>query len=216
MGSNKFGFTILSCLLLSSLALGALGWFVIPNSPQLFGKSIRRVNTKEKIVALTFDERGQRFPETVKQIYKAGHELGNHTWSHRVLIYKSYDFIKKQIESTDKLLRDLGYTGSIHFRSPKGMKFIALPRVLAQMNRPNILFDVVAWDWTCPGVNKIAKNVLKSVAPGSIILLHDGDGDNNDRIRDRSQTVAATELIIKNLREQGFRFVTISELLNFR
>jgi peptidoglycan/xylan/chitin deacetylase (PgdA/CDA1 family) len=239
--SNKFGFAILSCLLLSGLTLSVLGWLVIPNSPQLFGKSVRRVNTKEKIVALTFDdgpnppftnqildilkkygvkatffivgERGEKHPEAIKQIYMAGHEVGNHTWSHNVLIWKSQDFIQRQIDSTDKLLRDLGYTGLIHFRSPKGMKLIALPRVLAAMNRPNILFDVVGWDWRCHGVNKIVDNVLGSAAPGSIILLHDGDGDHNDRITDRSQTVAATEIIIQNLKRRGFRFVTISELL---
>jgi peptidoglycan/xylan/chitin deacetylase (PgdA/CDA1 family) len=239
--SNKFGFAILSCLLLSGLTLGVFGWLIIPNSPQLFGKSIRRVKAKEKIVALTFDdgpnppftnqildilkkygvkatffvvgERAERYPEVVKQVYTEGHALGNHTWSHKVLIYKSQDFIQKQIDSTDKLLRDLGYTGPIHFRSPKGMKLITLPRVLAAMNRPNILFDVVAWDWRCSGVNKIVENVLDSVSPGSIILLHDGDGDHNDRITDRSQTVAATEIIIKDLKRRGFRFVTISELL---
>ena len=241
---NNSGFGILSCLILSGLTMGFLGWLVIPNSPSLWGVSVRRVDTKEKVVALTFDdgpnppftnqildvlkkydvkatffvvgERGQKYPDVVKQVYNAGHELGNHTWSHYVLIWKSYDFIYRQIDSTDKLLRDLGYAGTIHFRSPKGMKAMALPKVLAERKRPNILFDVVGWDWSCPGVDKIVHNVLSGVKSGSIILLHDGDGDDNSKIGDRCQTVEATEIVIKKLREKGFRFVTISELLTVR
>jgi len=218
-----------------------IGWMIIPNSGQICGRAVHRVKTKEKVVALTFDdgpnppftnqilnvlkkyeikatffvvgERCEQFPETVKQIYSSGHELGNHTWSHNVLILKSSKFIYNEINSTDKILRDLGYTEPIHFRSPKGMKFVGLAIILAKTNRDNILFNVVGWDWSCPGVEKIVKNVVNSVSPGSIILLHDGNGDNNKEITDRSQTVAATEIIIQRLKKRGYSFVTISELL---
>ena len=74
------------------------------------------------------------------------------------------------------------------------------------MNRTNILFDVVAWDWTSPGVQKIVDNVMKDVKPGSIILMHDGCGNKQD-------IVTASDIIITTLKAQGYQFLTISELL---
>jgi len=228
--------TVIVASIITSAAL-TFGYLIIPNSPQIIGKSVRRVKTEEKVVALTFDdgpnppftyeildllekhdikatffvlgERAHEYPGTVQEIYRAGHELGNHTWSHSVLICRSCQFIRDQIEPTDKLLRDLGYEGPIHFRAPKGLKFINLPRTLAKDNREHILFDAVAWDWSSPGKNKIVKNVMKSVKPGSIILLHDGCGT-------QEQTVPATEIIIEKLKKDGYKFVTISELLKKR
>lgn len=213
----------------------------IPYTPQLIGTAIHKFKTKEKIVSLTFDDGpkspftkqildilnkhqvratffmvgkcAQKFPTIVQQVYKNGHEIGNHTWNHDTLIGKSRKFIRQQIDVTDDLLRQLGYTGNIHFRAPKGFKFLGLPKVLAEKNRPNILFDFVAWDWNQPGVKKIVDKVMRKVKPGSIILLHDGDSDNNDVISNRSQTVEATDIIINRLKEQGYRFATISEML---
>ncbi|MFH1831788.1 MAG: polysaccharide deacetylase family protein [bacterium] len=233
----RSGSILLSALFGIVSTVTMIGWLIIPNSSQLIGTSINRVKTKEKVVALTFDDGpnspftnqvldvlkehhikatffvvgayAQQFPDITKEIYGAGHELGNHTWSHKVLVGKSCRFIREQINSTDLLLRDLGYTGPIYFRAPKGLKFINLAKVLAEKKRPHILFDVVAWDWSRPGVSKIVKNVIKNVRSGSIILLHDGGGD-------RSQTVIATDIIIKKLQKQGYRFVTISELLSKR
>lgn len=221
-----------------------LAWLIIPNSPPLVGTTIKNIKTHEKVVALTFDDgpnppyteqtlsvlekhqvkatffmvgkRAKKFPALVQQVYMQGHEIGNHTWDHHVLVGKSCKFIRNQIAMTDKLLRQLGYTGPIHFRSPKGMKFLALQKVLKKIKRPNILFDVVSWDWSRPGVNKIVANVMKNVKPGSIILLHDGDGDHNDRATNRSQTVQSLDCIITRLKERGYRFATISELLGLR
>jgi len=74
---------------------------------------------------------------------------------------------------------------------------------------------VVPWDWVRPGIEKIVKRVLRRTRPGSIILLHDGFLAN-DSSCDREQTVAATDIIIQELKEKGYRFVTITELLTFR
>lgn len=240
---NK-GSIVIPILAIAALVTTTMAWLIIPNSPQLYGKSIRKIKTKDKIVALTFDDgpnppytkqildllkkhdikatffvvgmRAQKYSEELKLVYQAGHEIGNHTWSHHVLIGKSYQFIRHEIESTDELIKKLGYTGPIHFRAPKGLKFIRLPKILAETNRPHILFDAVGWDWSNPGINKIVKNVMNSVHQGSIILLHDGDGDNNEVITDRSQTVAATDIIIQKLKAAGYKFVTISEMLKLQ
>lgn len=206
------------------------GW----SSPQLIGEAIHRIHTKDKVVALTYDDgpapayttelleilkdngikatffvvgaHAEKHPDLIKAIYEGGHEIGNHTWSHPQLVWKWPQFTRDQISRTDALLRSLGYKGTIHFRAPYGIKFLVLPWILTESHRQHILFDVVPEDWKRPGVSSIVDRVVEKVRPGSIILLHDGRGD-------RSQTVAATPKIIHRLKEQGYRFVTISELV---
>jgi peptidoglycan-N-acetylglucosamine deacetylase len=225
---------MLATLIAIPLFLGTIFFTSIPNTPQIFGTSIRRVTTNEKVVALTYDDgprlptteglldvlkwhnvpatffligqRAEKNPELVKKIYGAGHELGNHTYSHDLLIFKSSKFVRNQIQKTDNIIRACGYDREIHFRSPHGMKLFTDSWALKKMKRPNILFDVVAWDWTSPGVQKIVDNVMKEVKPGSIILMHDGCGNEKD-------IVAASDIIITKLKEQGYQFLTISELL---
>jgi peptidoglycan/xylan/chitin deacetylase (PgdA/CDA1 family) len=222
-------------------ALAALvlvpAWLITPIAPQLMGDAVRRVETTEKVVALTFDDgpdeqwtpavldmlaRNQvqatffvmgskvaQFPAITKMTWEAGHEVGNHSWSHPLMVFKPEELIKEEIEKTDALLHELGYTKEIYFRAPCGLKFLTLPRVLTSLQKKHILFDVIAWDWTSPGAQKIVQNVMKDVRPGSIILLHDGCGTQLDKLQ-------AAEQIIVCLKSQGFRFVTISELLTYR
>jgi peptidoglycan/xylan/chitin deacetylase (PgdA/CDA1 family) len=228
---------MLATLIAVPLILGTIFFTSIPNTPQIFGKSIRRVTTNEKVIALTYDdgprlptteglldvlkrhnaaatffligERAEKNPELVKKIYGAGHELGNHTYSHDLLIFKSSKFVRNQIQRTDNVIRACGYEKEIHFRSPHGMKLFTDSWALKKMKRKNILFDVVAWDWSSPGVQKIVDNVMKDVKPGSIVLLHDGCGNEKD-------IVEASDIIITKLKGQGYRLVTISELLRKR
>jgi len=228
------------CLLLIGVSYGSFLWLKSHRSPQLFGRCIHRINTSEKIIALTFDDgpslyteeilhilrlhniqatffllgkHAEQFPNLVKQIYKEGHDIGNHSYSHESLIFKSFTFIRKEIEMTDQIIKQSGYERTIHFRAPYGRKLIGLPWVLYQSNRPHILFDVIPDDWASPGVSTIVHRVLTQVKPGSIILCHDGNGDNMGQ--DRSQTVEAIPIIIQKLVANGYRFVTISELLTY-
>lgn len=208
-------------------------WITTYHSPQMIGNSIRRIKTKQKVIALTFDdgpnplytiqlldilkkhsaqatffvigERAKKYPEIIKNIYSVGHEIGNHSWSHALLLGKSFAFIREEIEKTDTLLRSLGYTKEIYFRSPYGLKFFVLPWVLFKMNKKNILFNILAWDWLKPGKKWLTFWIVKRATPGSIILLHDGM-PNDDLI-------AAVDEILTKLTAKGFQFVTISELI---
>ncbi len=210
-------------------------WMSLPLSDQIVGQSVRHVKTHEKIVALTFDDgpvpgftekildvlnennvkatffmigqRAEQNLELVKKVYGFGHQVGNHTWSHPLMIGHSSRFFREQIDKTDAVLRRAGYKGEIYFRSPYGMKFYGLPKVLEEKHRKNILFDVVSWDFNSPKTRKIVKNVLSGVRPGSIILMHDGCGT-------MERTVAATQIIIKKLKKKGYKFVTVSELIS--
>jgi peptidoglycan/xylan/chitin deacetylase (PgdA/CDA1 family) len=74
-------------------------------------------------------------------------------------------------------------------------------------------YRVVLWswtqdtrDWSCPGVNKITNNVVSDIKPGDITIFHDSGGD-------RSQTVCALENILRYLNKEGFKCVTVSEMI---
>lgn len=213
-------------------------WVQSYRSPQILGTWIHRIETPLKVVALTFDDgpslyteallkvlhshavpatffllgqHAEQFPELVRQIHEEGHEIGNHSYSHQPFIFKPLAFIREEIDRTDEIIRKLGYQGTIHFRAPYGKKLLGLPWILYRSQRPHILFDVVPDDWGSPGVSTIVDRILAQTKPGSIILCHDGDGDHTEQ--DRSQTVQAIPLVIEKLKEAGYRFVTVSELL---
>ncbi|MBY0528739.1 MAG: polysaccharide deacetylase family protein [Rhabdochlamydiaceae bacterium] len=215
-------------------------WFKSHRSFQILGKCIHRVETSSKVVALTFDDgpsedteeilkilsshevpatffllgqNVERFPSFVRRMYEQGHEIGNHSYSHRPFIFKTLAFMRDEIEKTDCVIRQSGYEGTIHFRAPYGRKLIGLPWILYKSKRPHILFDVIPDDWASPGVSTIVNRIVAQTRPGSIILCHDGNGDQTGD--DRSQTVQALPIVIDKLRAEGYRFVTISELLTF-
>lgn len=222
-------------------------WFKGHSAPQILGDAIFSINTSKKVVALTFDD-GPTVPYTnniidilkkhnikatffilgqnaknhidvVRKIHEAGHDLGNHSWSHKRLVFKTPNFIKNEIEKTDNLIRLSGYSKTIHFRAPYGNKLIILPLILKSMNRPHILFDVIANDWENHEPKDIVELVEKQVHPGAIIVLHDGivkEEAMNLTLQDRNSTAKALEILIPRLLEAGYQFVTISELLELR
>lgn len=220
------GLTLVAIYLLSALSK--------TTKFQVFGELVNHVDTKEKVVALTYDdgpnppytnqligilERNQikatffvvgniieKHPATVRLVLSKGHELGNHSYSHQKMTSENPSFIRSEIEKTDQLLRQLGVKEEIHFRAPYGRKFLVLPYLLAKMNKKNILWNVNPNDYKAPNSEVIENYVLEHVSPGSIILLHDGGGD-------RSHTVTATESLIKKLGERGYTFKTVSELM---
>ena len=204
---------------------------------QIGGTLISRVNTNEKVVALTFDDGPQpvhtdeiirtlqkaqvpatffligiemeRHPAETNKLIAAGFEIGNHSFAHDSLVFKSIQTIAKDIESTDSIIRQHGYTGIIQFRPPYGHKFIGLPYYLGSHDRATIMWDVA------PDTNSalqpsrdIVKNVLSTVQPGSIIVMH-AMYDHNAPARE-----SLSQIIIE-LRNRGYRFVTIDNLLQF-
>ncbi len=206
---------------------------------QLFGELIHKVDTEQKLVALTFDDgptphytagvlqllelyqvkatffvtgaETQRYMTQAKQIVAAGHQLGNHSWSHQRMVFMSLDEINREVEGTDQQIRDAGYQGEILFRPPYGKKLVLLPWYLASTNRTSIMWDIApeTFDEEAEDPQTMATEVLEQVEPGSIVLLH-------LMYKNRDASRAALPLIIKGLKERGYRMVTVSELLATR
>lgn len=208
-------------------------------APGLFGEAFYQVQTDQKVVALTFDDgpdpryseqigqiladagaKGTFFvmgrhaaahPEVVQALIKQGHELGNHTWSHPSLRAKSPQTIRAELESTDRLLHDLGYTEPIPFRSPYGHSWFTLPHVLKQRQQANVLWTVQMNDWKPEEPDVMMQLLAPKFGNGAIILMHDGDGESEGA--DRRNTVTLVQRILDQYQAQGYQFVTVSELL---
>jgi peptidoglycan-N-acetylglucosamine deacetylase len=234
----KKKFLILSLSILTMLA-AAYGLFQVSRSRtfQFFGGLTSRVETNQKVIALTFDdapseyanevvnilgEKGvkatffvigqnmEKFPNETKYIVEHGHELGNHSYSHQRFLLKSISFIDSEIQKTNNLIRNSGYGGEITFRPPNGKKLFGLPWYLSQHHIKTITWDVEPDTYVPGNAEKIVNYTLKHVQPGSIILLHPFCKIECQADRE------ALPGIIDGIRDKGYKFVTISELLKYK
>lgn len=216
--------------LLYRAVIGNFGW-------QPVGRAYTRVETEEKVVALTFDDGplppytddllqvlaelsvratfffvGERIAlhrAAAERVVAAGHEVGNHSYSHPRFYYTASAYMRDQIEATDRLLREIGVRGDIPFRAPYGESLVALPWMLHRRGRRHVLFDFFPdppdWHGTAPEV--VAASVAAQTRPGSIIVLHDGNP------RAGVHVAAATRILIGALSDRQYEFATVSELL---
>ena len=223
---------------LITLPLLASGTWQLTKSRQiqLFGRLVTHVDTADRVVALTFDDGpmpgytdevlamlqaegvkatffavGSALEEHMaeaQRIVAAGHELGNHSYSHAQMVGVSYAFVQQEIERTDALIRTAGYGGEILVRPPYSKRFVVLPYYLSRTGRTTLLWDVEPESYpdVARDAGKITQHVLERARPGSIILLH-------MMFPGGEETRKALPGIIRGLKEQGYRFVTVSELL---
>ncbi|MDC6267771.1 polysaccharide deacetylase family protein [Lysinibacillus fusiformis] len=202
---------------------------------QLFGNLTSQVETNDKVVALTFDDgptkntdailsllddyqvkatffligkdiEGQ--PEEARKIAEAGHQIGNHTYSHKRMVLKSPAFIKHEIEKTDDLIADIGYTESIVVRPPYGKKLIGFPYYLNKHKRETITWNLEPDTFFTQADEKV-RYVKENIRPGSIILMHPMYDSTGNELQ-------AIEKILQTLMDEGYTFVTIDELLTIK
>jgi peptidoglycan/xylan/chitin deacetylase (PgdA/CDA1 family) len=225
-------------LVTASLVAGAEWRYSKSRTSQLFGEIVPRVETSASVVALTFDDGPTQYTEEIlallreegvratffvtgqeveqntldaRRIVAEGHELGNHSYSHQHMIYRSRSFIRQEIERTDELIRAAGYEGDIHVRAPYCKKLALLPYYLSVTGRKSITFDVEpeSYPEVAGDADAIVAHVLGRARPGSIILLH-------VMYEGRVESRRAVPGIVRGLRDRGYSFVTVSELLAFQ
>jgi peptidoglycan-N-acetylglucosamine deacetylase len=147
------------------------------------------------------------YPNIVRQEYKEGNIVANHSWSHPQMTLLSSQAIMSQLTSTSKAIKDAIGVGPTFFRPPYGsMNSVVLTKA-RDLGFTTVLWDGSAEDWELPGVRNIVTKILYYTRNGAILLLHDGGGN-------RAQTVAALPPIIRILKRRGFKFVTIQQLVD--
>lgn len=204
------------------------------NSP-IFGRALGRIDSDRKVVALTFDdgpnpdatprildtlgEKGvratffvlgshaERWPELVRRMSSEGHQLGNHGYFHRKLQFKSPFYVSRDIRLGIRAIKRAGAPAPRYFRAPHGFRGPWTTPIASSYGERTVGWSLGVWDSDRPGVNEIVRRTIEGVTPGSIVLLHDGDGYNPDG--DRMQTAAALPHIIDRLTDQGYEFATL-------
>jgi peptidoglycan/xylan/chitin deacetylase (PgdA/CDA1 family) len=186
-----------------------------PNPPDT--QALLKVLDKHQVKA-TFFMKGRNveaFPEAVRAVAAAGHEIGNHSYEHKPMLSFAKTGYRDEILKTNRALkRILNYSPTL-FRPPYGAQGVGLKLALQELQMKSIIMGAAGSDWEETDPRVIADTVLADVHPGTIILLHDGHGDvqDPDTQNSRSASVTATELIIEALHARGYQITTVGELL---
>ena len=225
---------IVPALLTASVAGAAIHGAFHRNSP-VFGSVLGRLPGRERRIALTFDDgpnpeatprildtlahhdaratffilgtHAEKWPAIVRRIADEGHRVGNHGYFHRKLHLKSPGYVRKDILLGSEAIEDAASVSPALFRAPHGFRSPWVTRIAASLGQKTVGWSLGVWDSDRPGVEHIVERTTSGVRPGSIVLLHDGDG--YDAAGDRMQTANAVPLIISGLRNRGYTLATI-------
>lgn len=197
--------------------------------------AVYSVKTNDKLIALTFDiswgdtraepilnilkEKGvehatyflsslwsKEHPDIVQKIVDAGFEIGSHGHKHDNYSKMEDVEIRKQIQTAHQILTEVTGKAPQLIRLPNGDFDKRVLRIADELNYKVIQWDTDSMDWMNIGVDNIVHRVVSKAHPGDIVLMHASDSSQ--------QTHLALPIIIDRLREQGYEFVTVSQLLN--
>jgi peptidoglycan/xylan/chitin deacetylase (PgdA/CDA1 family) len=149
-------------------------------------------------------------PEIARAVAQGGHVIGNHTFSHPRLIFKTAVETRAEIIQCRSALQDAVGEHSNLFRPPFGGRRPATLRVVRQLGLQPVMWNVSGEDWKAPTAEAIENEVARQIRGGDVVLLH--DGSHRGMGAERTRTVAATEGLIPRLRDQGYEFVTVEEM----
>jgi peptidoglycan-N-acetylglucosamine deacetylase len=207
-----------------------------PTRVSWYQNIVYSVPTKEKVVALTYDDGPhpvytrqildildkyhvkatffmigrlmERYPDVVQEVLKRGHVIANHTYTHPSNIEADTSAqIIRELEQCEQVIERMTGKRASFFRTPRGLMDSTVFSIAQDEGYQTILWTVCADHHDAPTPELMAERVLRLNRPGGIILAHDGSFPS------RWKDVAATPLIIERLQKEGYRFVTIPELL---
>lgn len=204
--------------------------------------TIFRVKTNEKKIALTFDDgpsdkwtplildelkkaglkatffmighHVKKYPNIAQRVNREGHVIGNHTYAHSVIFYYKDAELEEEIRYTEQVIREITGVTTNLFRPPKAWISNQLKKQVKSMGYKVVLWSLNSKDWTYFSAKQMANHLIKNVKSGDILLFHDSGNVLSAEGGDRSRTVQALQLLIRALKEDGFSFVTVNELIS--
>ena len=150
-------------------------------------------------------------PGLAREIVAAGHVVGNHTFTHPLLIFKRAAEIRRELADCRSALQDAIGDHSRLFRPPFGGRRPAVLRIARDLGLVPVMWNVTGYDWNAPPAEVIERKVSQRIRGGDVILLH--DGGHAAMGADRAQTVIATDRLIAKHKSDGYEFVTISQMM---
>jgi len=195
-----------------------------PNPP--YTDRILDVLAKERVHATFFlvGRAVAAYPGVVRREARAGNALGNHSWEHEHLIVLTRTQVRASLQKTEDAIYKATGTRTRIMRPPFGARDWMVLEVAHKMGYTPVMWSVpLVGDWENPPAAVIAQRVLANVRDGSIVVLHDGNRGLlcaaqrlGARVCDRSSDIDATRIIVETLKADGYRFVTVPQLMALR
>jgi peptidoglycan/xylan/chitin deacetylase (PgdA/CDA1 family) len=218
-------------------AAGFAGYAVRGRSSSVFAPSVYRGDRTRPAVALTFDdgpsestpalldilaehqvratffmcgENVRRCPRIARDVVAAGHEAGNHTDSHPRLDFHRPEFMYRELAHAQETIHQT--TGAVPklFRAPYGVRWFGLGRAQQRLKLNGVMWTVIGRDWKWPA-QRVSRLLIRGAGNGAILCLH--DGRELEHSPDVRATLEAVKLVIPTLKERGFHFETVSQIL---
>ncbi len=216
------------------------GYHTMAPHSQLYGRTFTRGARGDRELALTFDDGPndpytldllevlakhavkatffmigryvRQHPEIASAVARAGHVVGNHTFTHPNLIFRNRSQVRAEITSCEQVLEDaLGNAHVPLFRPPWGARTPFVLQTARMMGMTPVMWTVTGYDWSAGSAADIAREVGRQILGGDVILLHDG-GHKHMGV-DRSFTVQAVDNLLRRYKAEGYQFRTIPEMM---
>jgi peptidoglycan/xylan/chitin deacetylase (PgdA/CDA1 family) len=165
-------------------------------------------------------------PELVQEIIRRGHVVGNHTFSHPRLSELHPLAVAQELYRCNRVIREAAGVSPVLMRPPQGAQRLSSYGITRLMGYKTVHWSASGDDWQGDSAEVVAGRILRKIKPGGIILLHDGmqpmngklgwQSGEREKIYDRRPTIEALEIILKQLGGEGYRFVTVTELMGMK
>lgn len=175
--------------------------------------AILNVLAQEEVPATFFvvGKAAREQPTLLYRMIRDGHAVGNHSWSHARLNFRSRAGMREDLMRTDEAIFAATGERTKLVRPPFGARSFALLAELRRLEYTCVLWSVpLAREWDRPDAGAIAQRLVDATTDGCILALHDG---NKGRAGDRRHVAAAVRMVVRELRDRSLRFVTIPEMI---
>jgi len=228
---------MLASLPIAAAGCTFMAWAVRGRASTVFGPGVWRGPRDRRALALTFDDgpseatpaileilarhsasatffmcgaNVDRLPEVARHVASAGHEIGNHSYSHPYLFLKTPAGIRGDLTRAQETIATHTGLEPRWLRAPFGVRWFGLRRAQHELGLTSVMWTTIGYDWKL-GADEVAARMATHAANGSILCLHDG---RELRVKpDIGGTVEAVRRLVPVLLDQGYRFETVSQLL---
>lgn len=227
---------VLETLAVVCAAGGVMAWGVRGRSSRMFAPSVWRGPSTRRAIALTFDDgpsestrdlldvldefgvkatffqcgfHARRLRGEAAEVARRGHEIGNHGDTHQALYLHSAEFIHEQLARAQASIQEAtGITPTL-FRAPFGVRWPGLAPAQQKLGLMGVMWTTIARDWLL-NADEIVARMSKKARPGAILCFH--DGRELTMRPDITPTIEAIRRLVPMWLEQGYEFLTVSEL----
>lgn len=180
-------------------------------TPQIL-EALRRAGIKATFFML--GEHARKYPGIARSVAEEGHEIANHGYRHELLFFRKKEEMEREIKAAETAIREATGVSTKYFRPPKAWLTKAKKDKIEKMGYKTVLWSLNSKDWAAFRDRDMAKYIERRVRPGDIILFHDSGNVFGAEGGDRRQTVRSMPKLAEILSRDGYKFVTISELID--